>query len=151
MNQFLSILKQLGVNRTIGDQLLLFLICYFFLSRFLFKPYLANLDYRKKNTVGNADEATRLNTAAEHLAMDYQGQVKAQNEKATAIYDKLKAEGLAEEDRLVAAARAQGSDVLDQTRALIQKEMGVAKTALKEQIPQLVRQIASRVLGREIS
>ena len=109
MNQFLSILKQLGVDSSIWVQLGFFLICYFFLSQFLFKPYLANLDYRKKNTVGNAEEATKLNTAAEHLAMDYQGQVKAQNEKATAIYDKIRSEGVAEEDRLVAAARAQGS------------------------------------------
>ena len=151
MDQFLSILKQLGVDNSVWIQLVFFLISYAALSQLLFKPYMKNLDYRKKNTTGNAEEATRLNTAAENLAMDYQGQVKAQNAKAASIYDQLKAEGQAEEDRLVAGAKKQATQLLDETRKKIQTDMAAAKEGLKAQIPQISRQIASRVLGRELS
>ena len=151
MDQLLGILRQLGVNSTLWVQLVFFLVSYFFLSQFLFKPYMRNLEYRKKNTVGNAEEAIKLNSSAENLAMDYQGQVKAQNEKASSIYDKLKAEGLAEEERLVAQAKALASEVLEQTKRKIQEDMIAAQDALKGQIPQISRQIASRVLGRDLS
>src|ERR1051326_7253553 len=101
MDQFLTILRQLGVNQTIWIQLALFLVCYFFLSQFLFKPYMANLAYRKKSTTGSAEEAVQLNKSTESLAMEYQGKVKNQNEKATSIYDKLKAEGRSQEEKLL--------------------------------------------------
>ena len=150
MEQLASILKQLGVDYTLWIQLWFFFISYIALSQFLIKPYMANLEFRKKRTIINPEEATRLNSSIENLAMDYQGQVKRQNEKGTAIYEKLKAEGVAEEDRLIGAARAEASRLMDQVKKQIQTDMGTAKESLKAQVPQLSKLIASRVLGRDL-
>ena len=150
MEQLASILKQLGVDYTLWIQLGFFFISYIALSQFLIKPYMANLEFRKKRTIINPEEATRLNSSIENLAMDYQGQVKRQNEKGTAIYEKLKAEGVAEEDRLIGAARAEASRLMDQVKKQIQTDMGTAKESLKAQVPQLSKLIASRVLGRDL-
>ena len=151
MDQVSSILKQLGVDNTLWIQLGYFVVCYFFMSQFLFKPYMKNLEFRKKNTKVNNEEATKLNSTIENLAMDYQGQVKRQNEKGAAIYDKLKGEGLAEEERLLSAAKKEANDVLDQIKKKIQADMIEARESLKAQSPILSKMIASRVLGRELS
>jgi F-type H+-transporting ATPase subunit b len=147
----MEILRQLGVNDTIWIQLVLFLIAYFFLSQFLFKPYQRNLKYREKNTGGSVEEATQLNASAERLAMDYQGKMKSQNEQATALYEQFKSQGQAEEDRIVAAAREEAARLMEQTRIKISTDIKQAREVMRAQIPQLSGQIASRVLGRDIS
>jgi F-type H+-transporting ATPase subunit b len=151
MDQVTSILRQLGVNNTFWIQLGYFFVCYIFMSQFLFKPYMKNLEFRKKNTTVNNDEATKLNSSIGHLAMDYQGQVKRQNAKGAAVYDKLKAEGVAEEDRLLTAAKKEAHEVMEQIKKKIQTDMVEARETLKAQTPQLSKLIASRVLGRELS
>jgi len=109
------------------------------------------LEFRKKNTGGSVEEATKLNSEADRLAMDYQGQMKRQNEAASAAYDQIKNEGLAEEEKLLAAARAAASKLLEETKKKVSLEVLEAKESLRAQIPQIGRLIASRVLGRDLS
>src|SRR5271154_3199812 len=109
----MSILTQLGVNQTFWIQLAYFFIAYFFVSHFLIKPYKANLEYRKKNTGGSLDQATSINNDTEKLIVQYQDKAKAQNETAQSLFEKLKTEGQAEEDKLISVARKQGSEIVD--------------------------------------
>jgi F-type H+-transporting ATPase subunit b len=146
----MEILTQLGVNQTIWIQLGFFIISYIFLSTFLFKPYRRNLEYRKKNTSGTVEEAAKLTSATESLAMDYQGRMKRHNEKAAAIYDQLKNEGHADEERILTQAREHASLLIEQTRTKINSDMTVAKEALRAQVPHLSSSIASSVLGRDV-
>lgn len=146
----MEILRQLGLDQTVWIQLGFFIISYFFLSQFLFKPYKRNLQFRSKNTGGALDEATQMSALNERLAMDYQGKMKKQNETAEQIYSKFKMEGAAEEGKLVAAAKESAAKALESTRAQITKEVTAAKNQLKEQIPQMSEMIASRLLGRSV-
>jgi F0F1-type ATP synthase membrane subunit b/b' len=147
----MSILRELGVNQTIWIQLALFFICYLSLSQLVFKPYLRNLNYRKQNTGGSFDQAAALNAETEKLALEYQHRMKEQNAAAQAVYDKLKGEGQAEEDRLIQVSRKLGQDVVEQSKKKVASELGAAQLKLKSEIPHLSELIASRVLGREIS
>ena len=146
-----KILTGLGINQTAPVMVVFFAIAYFFLNNFLIKPYEKNLEYRKKNTGGSLDEAATLNSQTEGLASEYQIKMKKQNEAAQGIYEKIKKEGMEEEDRLIAGARKLGSDLVDQAKKKVSTELLAAKESLKSQIPQLSELIASRVLGRDIS
>ncbi len=146
----MEILSQLGLNQTVWIQLIFFLICYVFLSRYLFKPFLRNLEHREKNTGGSIEEAQKITVSADRLAMDYQGHMKKQNEAATEVYDKLRLEGTKEEERLLAEAKAKSNQMMDQAKKKVTSEIAIARDALKAEIPNLSSQIASRILGREL-
>lgn len=146
----MEILKQLGVNETVWIQLGFFILSYFFLSTFVFKPYRRNLEFRKKNTSGSMEEATRLSAATEVLVMDYQGRMKSQNEKAQTIYNQLRNEALAEEEKLVAAARDRANKIIEDTRLKITREIEAGRRTLESQIPELSSLTASQVLGRDL-
>ena len=147
----MSILTQLGVNQTFFIQLAFFFISYFFVSQFLIKPYRRNLEYRKKNTGGSVDEAAHLNLETERLVGEYQQKAKAQNESAQGIYEKFRAEGQQEEERIISVARKQSQDAIEQTKKKISQELSTARESLRNQVPQLSELIASRVLGRKLS
>ena len=146
----MEILKQLGVDQTIWIQLGFFIVSYLFLSNFLFKPYQRNLNFRKKNIPGRLEEANALSASAEKLAGDYSGKVKSQNSDALALYNKIKAEGVATEEKLLAAASEKALQVIEENRARISREITSAKVELQNQIPQLSALTAGRVLGRDL-
>ncbi|MDZ4677306.1 MAG: ATP synthase F0 subunit B [Oligoflexia bacterium] len=146
----MEILAQLGVNQTLWIQLAFFIVAYLMLSNFLFKPYRRNLEYRKKNTSGTVEEATKLTASTEGLAMDYQGRMKRHNESAADIYNVLKSEGHAEEEKLLLQARERANLLIEQARKKISTDMVTAREGLRAQVPQLSSTIASQVLGRDI-
>ena len=150
MQKLLEILSQLGLDQTVWIQLCLFVFSYIFLSQFLFRPYLRNLKFRKKNTGGALDEATQLTALTEKIASDYQGKLKKQNELADEEYSKLKSEGSQEEEKLLIAARIRANQMLDEAKKKISSEMTKTKEELRNQIPQLSSLIASRLLGRDL-
>lgn len=146
----MEILAQLGVDQTFWIQLVLFLTCYFFMSQFLFKPYLRNLDYRKKNTTEAVEEAQKLMTVTDSLAMEYEGKVKKQNEEALHIYTKFKQDGVAEEQKLIATARTKAEKVVYDTNLKISLEIEQTKKELAKMIPEISRQAATKILGRNL-
>jgi F0F1-type ATP synthase membrane subunit b/b' len=73
------------------------------------------------------------------------------NEKANAIFSKLRDEGLAEEQRILTEAREAAAKVLEQTRKTVSHELSQAREELKTQIPLLSNKMASRILGRELA
>jgi F-type H+-transporting ATPase subunit b len=147
----MEILAQLGLDQTVWIQLVFFLISYLFLSKFLFAPYMRNLEFRKKNTGGSVEEASKTAADTERLVLDYQSKMKAQNESATVVYNKLKQEAQSEEEKLVTAARAKSSELVDQTKKKIATDIAVSRDNLRGQVPQLSGLIASRVLGRDLT
>ena len=78
------------------------------------------------------------------------GKMKNQNEQLTKLYDQFKNEGLAQEEKILATARAEAASLLEETRKKIASEMKTAQETLRTQVPQLSGEIASRVLGRNI-
>jgi F-type H+-transporting ATPase subunit b len=149
--KFVPLLKDLGVNETAPYMALFFAISYFFVSQFLIKPYKTNLEYRRKNTGGSLSKANEIAEQTEKLVGDYQNRLKKQNETAQDIFERIKKEGLQEEERVLSQARKNGSELIEQTKNKISGEMKVAKETLKTQIPQLSELIASQVLGRNLS
>jgi F0F1-type ATP synthase membrane subunit b/b' len=146
-----SVLRDLGVNETAPLMAVFFGISYFFISQFIVKPYQINLAYRKKNTGGSLAEANAINAGTEKLIAEYQEKLKKQNDTSQSVYEKIKSEGLSEEEKIISAARKQGADLVEQTKKQIASEVAVGKESLRAQIPELSDLIASRVLGRKIS
>src|SRR5579885_2037149 len=106
----MNVLTQLGVNQTLWIQLVLFLVTYLFLSQFLFKPYLRVIHARKKNTGGAVVEANQISTGAENLAAEYQQKVKQHHDEASSLYQKIRTEGVKQEEAVLTEARARAAE-----------------------------------------
>ena len=146
----MEILYQLGLDKTFWIQLVCFLVSGFFLSVFMFRPYLRIIEARRKSTVGATDHAAHLVAATDALVMDYEGKVRSQNEKLTDTFAEFKKRGAAEEERLLAEARARAQALMTENNARIAKEIGAAQKDLETQVPALANAIAAKVLGREL-
>jgi len=146
----MEILFQLGLNKSFFPQLAFFLISGFFLTFFLFRPYLKIIEVRRKKTTGASEHAAHLIAATEELAMDYEGKVRTQNEKLNEIFAEFKKQGNVEEEKILSQARTYAQEILNKTQQEIAKDLNVARRELEKQIPILAGSIASKVLGREI-
>lgn len=146
----MEILRQLGIDGTLWIQLAFFGVCYFFISQFIFKPYMTNLAHRKKNTTGASDEAVKLMAATDHLAMDYAGKMKDQNEQVLEVFNQIKNEGKSEEQKLITTARNRAEKLIAEANDKIAKEIQGVKTQLEKTIPELSRATAKKLLGRDV-
>lgn len=146
----MDILAQLGIDKTVFHQLGLFLVSYFFLSKFLFQPYLRNLEYRRKNTGGSIEEAGELEAQAAVAAEKFRNELSAQNQELQAAYQKIKGEGQATQEKLLTDAREKASNLLKKNRQQIETEMAEAQKSLKKDIPEISSLVAGRVLGRDL-
>ncbi len=146
----MEILKNLGVDGTFWIQLAFFLISYFFLSTFLFKPYKKNLEFRRKNTTAAVDEAHQLVATTERMALEYAGQIKKQNDEALGLYNKMKAEGTVEESRLLEAARTNAEQTLADSNSRISQEIRKTREQLKSILPEMSKLAANKLLGRDV-
>lgn len=146
----MEILTQLGINSTIWIQLCFFVITYMAVSQLIFKPYSRNLKYRRKHTVEAAEEANKLISHSDILALEYDEKVKHQNEKILHLFGQLKSEGVAEEHKLLLAARQNAEKMMKETNIKISKEISQASETLKKQIPEMSKTVASKLLGRNV-
>ena len=146
----MEILYQLGLDKTFWIQLVCFLVSGFFLSVFMFRPYLRIIDARRKSTVGATDQAAHLVAQTDALILDYEGKVRRQNEKLTETFAEFKKLGAAEEERLLAEARARAQAMMAENHARIAKEIAQVQKDLETQVPALANAIATKVLGREL-
>lgn len=150
METVAEIFSQLGLNQTVWYQLVCFIVSWFFLSNFLFKPYLRNLDYRRKNSTGSASETATILEHTATLTEEYHVKLRKQNEELLSVYDEIKSKGKSQYDEAVASARQEAQRISSTTKAALAKEIASAKAALSAEVPTISKLVASRVLGREV-
>jgi hypothetical protein len=69
---------------------------------------------------------------------------------AGAERDKIRSEALKQEQEILGAVRASAAKVLDDGKRAAQAEAQKARAALKAEAGAMARELASRVLGREV-
>jgi F0F1-type ATP synthase membrane subunit b/b' len=64
--------------------------------------------------------------------------------------DRIRAEGLKKEQEILASVRAATTRAIDDGKRAVQAEGERARAALQAEAPALARDLAARVLGREV-
>jgi F-type H+-transporting ATPase subunit b len=131
--------------------LLAFLIVFFILKKFAWKPILKSLKDRETNIAGSLATAERVKLEMLQLKSDNEALlVKAREERAALIRD---AKDIA--DKMVTDAKEKAKNeydriVMDAQSAIEQQKMA-AITDLKNQVGNLVIEVAEKVLRRELN
>ena len=141
----------IDVDGTVIVQFGLFLLLFFVANVFLFQPYLRLRERRKQGIEGARAEAERMTGEADAKLADYEKQLAGARSRANEEGRKVRAEAAAHEKDVTDKARAAAQQSIDQAAAKMRQETEAARLQLLPQANTLARQIASKLLGREVA
>ena len=132
-------------------QILLFLLLFFLLKKFAWKPILNAVNEREdgiKNALAEADNARKemenLKSDNEKILKEARAERDAMMKDAREIKESMISEAKEE-------AKAQGTKLIEQAKSTIQNEKLAAITDLKNEVADLSISIAEKVMQQELS
>jgi len=135
---------------TVLVQIVAFLALWFFLSKILFKPFIALLEERENRSEGLKAAAASLVAEGERLRADYESAIAKANEEGAAVKETLLQEARQTRERLLAESRAQAADRMTAVREDIKNEMAKSRALALQEAAVIARQMAEKVLGRMV-
>ena len=147
----MDLLISLGVNSSLGVQLVIFMVTFFAMKHLLFEPYFHAYNERNARTVGQTEAAERYVFETKELEERFSAKATEINEKYRAVYDKTRSDAAKEYDRVVNEARARAKTVIDDSRGKIQAEMEKARTQLAQEIGGVSQLINQKLIGKELT
>lgn len=138
------------VDATFLVQLVLFVLLTLILKPVLFDPMLKLFAERERRIDGAKLEARKMDEKSATALSKYEAEMAKARAAAGADRDKIRAEAVKREQEILAAVRASAQQVLDDGKRAIHEEANRARTALRNDAGNMARELASRVLGREV-
>ncbi|MBV8756574.1 MAG: hypothetical protein JO257_04850 [Deltaproteobacteria bacterium] len=155
MHQALSTLAAahplIDIDSTVFVQFGLFLLLLLVANKLLFQPYLQLRGRRKAGIDGARAEAERMTAQADSKLADYEKQLATARNRANDEGRKVRAEAAANEKATTDTARAAAQKSIDEATAKMRAEAEAARLQLLPQANALAKQIASKLLGREVA
>jgi F-type H+-transporting ATPase subunit b len=139
------------VDATLFVQLALFVVLLLVLKPLLFDPMMKLFEEREKRIEGTRHKASKVDEKSAKALAEYEQICAAAREAGGAERDKIRAEGVRRESELLGQVRAATAMTLEQGRGAIASEAKTARAELKSAATSLGRELASRVLGREVT
>lgn len=146
----MEVLHSLGLDGTVVYQLAIFFIAYFFLSTFLFKPYLQAFEQRQNKTVGQVNQAEKMGEKTNELNEELFRLQKELNIKVQESIQRARDEGGKEVKLILDSARTEAENYLSQAGQKVAKDVNEAKKTLEASIPQISETIVQKLVGRNI-
>lgn len=141
----------IDIDGTVFVQFGLFLLLFVVANKLLFKPYLDLRERRKAGIEGARAEAERMTATADAKLADYEKQLAVARDRANEEGRKVRAEAAAHEKDVTDKARSEAQKAIDEATAKMKQETEAARLQLLPQANTLARQIASKLLGREVA
>lgn len=131
--------------------LLAFLIVFFLLKKFAWKPIMTGLDEREGNIADAIASAEKIKLEMAQLKNDNEKLLaEAREERATMIKEAKETK-----DKMIAdakeEARAQASKIMTDANAAIQHQKMAALTEIKNTVGSLVVEVSEKVLRKELA
>jgi len=142
---------EVDINPTLVlAQLGLLLFAFLVLKPFLFEPLMALYDERELRGKGAKLAAARMDDQAADLLRSYEDELAHVRNVAAEERDRARVEVQALENKILQDARAETAQVLTTGRQKISEEAALVEKALPPQIEEMARQMATRILDREV-
>src|SRR6186713_1654026 len=141
----------IDLNKTVLLQMVIFAVLIVVLKPLLFDPILKIFALREERTEGARERARKLQLKAGDLLTRYEKELERINQAAAAERDKARTETAKLEAEILTEAREVTLRVEREGRERIQQEVTQLRTDLQKQSGTMAREIAGRVLGREVT
>ena len=144
MGAVLDILIGLGINETVYAQFAIFILAFTFLKYFIFSPYLAAYEERRKRTVGSVGVAKELQQEIADLEAEFSQEARLLNDKIKTVFDDKRIKAQKETTLIVTDAQKAAIEKL----AVGKKEIHEAYIGAKEQLTTLVPEFGQSIQQR---
>jgi F-type H+-transporting ATPase subunit b len=141
---------RVDVDATFVVQIVLFVVLTLVLKPILFDPMLRLFEERERRIDGAKAEARTIDEKSTTALAEYEAAMLSARAAANAERDRIRAEGLAREQEILGAVRAATTRAVDDGKRAAHAEAERARAALQTQASGTARDLASRVLGREV-
>jgi F-type H+-transporting ATPase subunit b len=141
----------LDFDMTFLAQMVIFAIFVIIMKPLLFDPLMKLFEERERRTEGAKVLARRLDERAGELLQRYEAELDAVRRVAAEEREKLRAEGQHLEAKILAEARAEAAKIVEDGKRQLEVEKQQLRKELSTRAGQIARDIASRVLGREVA
>jgi F-type H+-transporting ATPase subunit b len=138
-------------DRTFIVQMVVFGLLVLLLKPLLFDPVLKIFEQREERTEGAKAAARHMQEKAGELLRRYERELERVGRVATEERERLRTETARLEAEILNEARAVTSETIEQGRRKLESEVAAIRFNLGKQSEILARDIATRVLGREVS
>jgi F-type H+-transporting ATPase subunit b len=140
----------LDFDLTFLVQMVAFTVLVMILKPVLFDPLLKLFEERERRTEGAKLLARKMDEKAGELLQRYETELEAVRRAASEERERLRAEGTKLEAQILAEGRAEVAKLVEQGRAKLEADRKVLRAELATRASDVARDIASRVLGREV-
>lgn len=127
-----------------------FVVLLVVLNALLFKPLRAVLAARKATIDGDLGRARALDDEIKAQVAEYEAKLQEARQRGSQERMALRQAALAEETRLISAANEKATQRLQSLKEQVAGEAETARQGLRAQTEALARQVAGKVLGREL-
>jgi len=140
----------IDLDGTVFVQLIMFFIAFGILYTLVFKPMVAMLEAREEAIDGAKDQAKRLDVEVKEKQASFEAELRKVRGASGEERDRLRAEGQEIENKLLERVRTETLSMVSEAKTRLEHEANLARQELVSQRPQLAREIASKLLGREV-
>jgi F-type H+-transporting ATPase subunit b len=138
-------------DKTLFVQVGLFVVLWLVLKPLLFDPMLKLFEEREKKIEGTIADARKIDLQSADAKATYDEALTKARAAGALERDRLRAEGIKKENELLTAARVASQQKIDEGRTQSLKEVDAARSDLSKERQVLARDVAARVLGREVN
>ena len=138
-------------DKTLFVQVGLFVVLWIVLKPLLFDPMLKLFEEREKKIEGTIADARKIDLQSADAKATYDEALTKARAAGALERDRLRAEGIKKEKELLTAARVASQQKIDEGRTQSLKEVDAARSDLSKERQVLARDVAARVLGREVN
>ena len=131
-------------------QVVVFVVLLVVLKPTLFDPMMKLFEEREKRIEGTRLQATKEDKRSAKALAEYERALDKARAAGAAERDMIRADALKREAELMGTVRAQTASTLEAGRAAMANEAATARAQLQRDATMLGREMASRVLGREV-
>ena len=139
----------LNLNLSIVYQFVLYLLTLIILGKFLIKPVAATLAERRRRLAPTKAD-TGLEAAISGKEAEYKNLLQEIRSVSGGLRQEVRAEAVSVERGIIAEAREKASEKLKAGEKEIRSSLENARVEMSLEIPKMARELAARILGREL-
>ncbi len=141
----------INLNYTLIIQLAIVLGLMVILSHLAFRPFLKILQARQGHIEDAEQKAAELHRRAQELMENYRETMAAAQAQGTAIRDEIRKESLAAEAEILQKTTEDANQIIRDIQMKISAETQIARAEFQSKAQSLSREMAQKILGRELS
>jgi F-type H+-transporting ATPase subunit b len=141
----------IDIDGTVFVQFALYLVLALLANALLFQPYLKLRERRRAGIDGAREEAAQMTAQADAKLADYEKQLAQARNQANEEARKVRLEAAAHEREVTDKARVEAQKATEAAAATMRAQTDAARAQLMPQADAIARQMANKLLGREVA